>query len=334
MTVDELMAKWSGLPDPAAQGEFTGFRVPGTQHELAIWIARDGAGRRHLLVGIPEGGPPLRQRPTRALEVTTDKLRVGDAPAATYIDLACIDPLHERTFAAVARDVIGAIGGSAGERRDAIQHTLERWRSFWSVDPAGLSREAALGLFGELWFMRRWMEPLPVSLVRWQGPAGARHDFQWETASIEVKTASSIKGPVIHWIANLDQLADPVTGTLHLFSLQVADDMLSANTLPGLVDGIEHLLAGNEEASRLFVERVGQAGYSPAHVDRYNRPLRIVAEELFRVDANFPRLTRASFPVGLPPGVDSVSYCLSIAACAAWRIASSPLSPEAAFLRA
>lgn len=334
MTVDDLIARWSALPAPAIQGELSGVRVPGMLEEPPVWIARDVSGRRHILIEVVEGSQPLQHRATRALEVRTDRLRVAGAPAAMYIDLTCVDAAHERTFAAVAQDIIAAVKVSGADRLTVIVRTLDRWRSFWSVDPAGLSREAALGLFGELWFMSRWMEPIAVALVRWQGPAGARHDFQWETASVEVKTSATVAGPVVHRVANIDQLADPETGTLYLFSLQVADDAIAANSLPALIDRITELLTDYPDASRLFADRLGQAGYSPAHVDRYRRPLRIISEELFRVDGDFPRLTRGSFPAGLPPGVNGISYSLSIAACGPWRLASSPFAEPASFLRA
>jgi hypothetical protein len=247
--------------------------------------------------------------------------------------LVCLDGAHERTFAAVAEDIITSMAAPGANPRAAIVGTLERWRSFWSVDPTGLSREAALGLFGELWFLSRWIDPIAVAVARWQGPTGARHDFQWEAASVEVKTAATLAGPVVHFIENLDQLTDPVTGALYLFSLQVADDALAANTLPGLVSRIALLLASDEMALRVFTERLGRSGYSPAHAERYNRSLRIIAEDLFCVADGFPRLTRSSFPEGLPPGIDRVSYCLSVAACGAWRVASSPLTATTAFLR-
>jgi len=315
------------------QGELSGVRVGGAPQRSPLWLARDARGRMHLLVEISSGTEPLRVRATRGLEVLTENLRVSSHPPATYIDLSCLETAHQKTFAAVCCDIISATASVNDSLRNAVLRTLERWRNFWNVDPAGLSREGALGLFGELWFLLRWMTSASrATLERWQGPTGARHDFQWDTASIEVKTTAITASGPVHWIANLDQLDDPVTGSLYLFSLQTADDALAANTLPTLVNHLEGIFASDPDATQIFAERLAQAGYNPAHADRYNRSLRVVAEELYRVNGSFPRLVKSSFPAGLPPGIEGVSYSLSLAACAPWRIATSPQDPGLDFL--
>ena len=54
------------------------------------------------------------------------------------------------------------------------------------------------------------------------------------------------------------------------------------------------------------------------------RTLRVVAEALYRVEENFPRLTPATFTTGVPPGISHVSYTLAMAACARHLVARSP----------
>jgi len=216
-----------------------------------------------------------------------------------------------------------------------VVRCLERWRSFWAVDQTALSREQALGLFGELWFLYRWMGPVSLtSLSRWQGPLGARHDFQWPAASVEIKTSASHTGASpVHFVGGLDQLDNPETGQLYLFSLHAADDNLAANSLPVLVERISSDTASNPEASSMFWERLAKAGYNPAESGRYGRPLRILSEELYLIDDSFPRLTRATFQEGLPSAIGDVSYHLSMNACAQWRVASAPTDAAAVTLR-
>lgn len=67
-----------------------------------------------------------------------------------------------------------------------------------------------------------------------------------------------------------------------------------------------------------------KAHYSPLHADRYREPLRIVAQELFRVQEGFPRIIRSTFPQGIPAGVDDIGYTINLAACADFRIATGP----------
>src|SRR5262249_9615836 len=146
--------------------------------------------------------------------------------------------------------------------------------------------------FGELWFMLRWMGPVTNNVIeRWQGPLGARHDFQWETSSVEVKTATGGSRGVVHEISSLEQLDNPESGSLYLFSLTASDDALGSNTLPILIEQISSEIEYDEEAKRAFFEKLARIGYNPAHAERYDRKLRIVREELYRVHGSFPRLT-------------------------------------------
>jgi len=316
------------------RGELVGVRAPSMPLQTDVWISKDDAGEWHLLVEVPAQTAPVTRFASKGLEIAIRELRVGGRAPRNYLDLCCHDPLYQKTFAAVACDIAGAIQTSPEDPRNAVVRSLERWRSFWAVDPAGLSQKEALGLFGELWFMLRWMRSVDRrSIDRWQGPLGARHDFQWQAASIEVKTATAGSRGIIHEIASLDQLDDPETGSLYLFSLHVADDALGANTLPALVEIVFAGLAPDEDAKRLFAERLAKVGYSPGDAERYARRLRVIREELYKVDGSFPRLTRSTFLGGLPTGVEAVSYALDMAACAPWQIASGPSDPAASFLR-
>jgi hypothetical protein len=72
-------------------------------------------------------------------------------------------------------------------------------------------------------------------------------------------------------------------------------------------------------------------GWSRGSQEENAPTYRVTAEELYRVDGAFPRLTRASFTEGPPPGVDDISYSLDLVACREWRVATEP-SQAAALL--
>lgn len=324
MTIAEIEDLWHKL-SPASASELSGQRIPGFPADAPIYLALDGSNRRHLLIEVTPDSAIIEMRSTHGLSVTTDELRVHNFAGATYIDLQCLQPNYHRTFAALVVDVLESLP-KAKDRRKAVSSCLERWRSFWLVNQAGLSREEALGLFGELWFLGRWLRPVTEARVEgWQGPHAARHDFQWKQLSIEVKTsAGSPASSPVHFISHIDQLSDPEFGKLYLFSLQVTDDALASNTLPSVIELVTAMLASDESSLAIFSKKLATAGYSPAHAEYYQRPLRILAEELYVVDSGFPRLTRNSFQSSVPPGVQDISYCLAISACAQWRVATSP----------
>jgi Putative PD-(D/E)XK family member, (DUF4420) len=329
MTIAELEALWTQLP-PASSSELSGKRVPGFPAPAPVYVAHDALHHRHLLVEIPADSKSIQTRSTHGLNVTTEDLKVRDFAGAKYINLECLQANYDRTFSALSNDLLESLSREQ-DRVKAVRGCLERWRSFWLVNQAGLSREAALGIFGELWFLARWLAPITeLKLEGWQGPFGSRHDFQWKEASIEVKTsASSLAAAPIHFISNIDQLSEPECGNLYLFSIHVTDDALASNSLPTLVELIKTKLANDESSLSRFYKALAHAGYSPAHAEYYQRPLRVISEELYRVQDDFPRLTRTSFRNQLPNGIQDISYCLAMAACTDWRIATAPSDDSA-----
>src|SRR5206468_1055262 len=93
-------------------------------------------------------------------------------------------------------------------------------------------------------FLEFWLAPVTsVVMETWRGPFGDRHDFKWPTASVEVKsTRVRSDGSASHTISALDQLEDPESGTLYLFSLKVTPDPIGAHSLQGSATRIRESL--------------------------------------------------------------------------------------------
>lgn len=337
MNLEELESTWAALQPPATPDAISGRRAAGLPADRPVYIAVDSRHRRHLLIHVPEDTPAVRQRETRSLEVATARFQVGSNPESLYVDLMCTDSAQHGTFSAIAQDLIRSVRQTPGPLRDSILSALARWRAFWTVKSTGMSREEALGLFGELWFLRRWLGMVNAATMRrWQATASARHDFQWSSCSVEVKTATTQSaGPPIHRIASLEQLADPEQGQLYLFSLQVCDDALAANTLHSLVASLTADLQADFQALSEFNDKLAARGYSPSDQQAPTRPLRIIAERLYHVRDGFPRLTRRMFEsLSLPAGVVAVEYSLDLGRCDEWLVAGSESDIGARFLHA
>jgi hypothetical protein len=181
----------------------------------------------------------------------------------------------------------------------------------------------AVGLFGELWFLNRWAGPSAASVQAWEGSNGSRHDFQWPSSSVEVKTTAR-GGSVTHTIEHLEQLDDPVTGQLHLYSLRIARDTLASNSVSSLAHAAIVALGSDPVARAELKAKLAQRGYTPAGRDESVATYRVVDEGLYRVSDGFPRLTPQTFPDGLPHGIASISYQLDMNACGAWRTDATP----------
>lgn len=328
-----LEDRWRRLAPP---GDITLSGTPAAPGSMPkSYLAVDRAGSRHLLIPAAPNTSVGPRRPARGLEVQVRDLAVADAPTRTWIDLQCSDAGGHAAFNALSQDVLAAVAETVADTGDTVRQVLTRWRWFWTADSSKLIEGGALGLLGELWFLTHWLGP-PVTvplLQRWYGPTRTRHDYISPAASIEVKTtATRPPGGPSHHIASLEQLEDPETGQLYLFSLQLSPDHLATTSLTALVDDLLTQLANDPEALDLAAERLAAAGWTPAHRDQHQRTYRVLAEELYEVSADFPRLTRSNFPDGLPQGVDNVSYTLALAACKTWRRATAVSDP--AFARA
>jgi hypothetical protein len=97
MTLDELESSWATLQLPHAPDGISGRRAVGLPADRPVYLAVDSRARRHLLVQMPDGVPPVRQRETRSLEVETTRFQIGTNPEALYVDLMCTDSAQYHT---------------------------------------------------------------------------------------------------------------------------------------------------------------------------------------------------------------------------------------------
>ena len=314
MTPDEFLATWEALKTPVTNHELEA-------HEVAsgtgVWVARDNSDHQHLLV-LVDGLSDLALDETHGLKVVISQHRIAGRGEAPYVDLGCLDEGAIQTFASVATEVANAVTRRPPEERtSALLAVIREWRWFWGVDPTQMSTNDAIGLLGELWFLNRWAGVSPTALKAWDGSNGARHDFQWPTTSVEVKTIAR-GGPVTHTIQHLEQLDDPETGQLYLFSLRIARDALAANSVNSLVTAARQALGDDPTSRAELMMKLAARGYTPAGRAESCVTYRVLDESLYRVADGFPRLTPRDFPQGLPPGIISIAYQVDMTGCSEW----------------
>jgi hypothetical protein len=289
------------------------------------FLAVDHEGTRHLLLAADADGEPVSDERSRGIRAITRPLSVQGQPERQFIDVLCAVGGGQDVFNLVATAIVEQVA-QGGDTRDAVQNTLSRWRHFWGASPeSGLTAQEVRGLFGELWFLAVWLLPHGHDQLRhWLGPTGARHDFQWSALAVEAKATTSVRGHV-HRINGLDQLDTPADGRLCLFSLRLREEATASNTLVSLIDRITAELGDDTDALDGFETRLMQTGYSPTQADLYAElRFRVINERLYEVTDDFPRLSAASFPYGLPSGIERVEYEINLDACPDVMIASSP----------
>ena len=316
---------WASVPRPAAG--LLRAREPSTPG--GVWYAWDDQDRRHLLLPVPADNRETVFFETRGLIATVRQLHLDEGPNGTWADIGCLDAGSAEAFAALGGELDEQLTIHQGNVLTVISDVLERWRRFWleAAPPGVLDTAAEIGLIGELWFLLRWLETAG-SVRYWTGPLGDRNDFVSTSVSVEVKAASVRGGELpTHPIAHLDQLADPVDGSLLLFSLGMARDAAGDTTLPGLVAEAE-ILCTDTPHLNAWRQRIHAAGWRPPHAESYSRRFRVVSQQLYRVDDHFPRLIRTSFNDQQPPaGVSEVRYSATPSVVAATHLlASEPIS--------
>jgi hypothetical protein len=286
----------------------------------------DARNERRYLIRLTSEECVLNDTRSRGLSVHTQGMADENGGQASFIVVECRDVGGHELFDVIGVELAGAVATQPPAQ--AVSRVLAKWRRFWGQVPRSLlSREEQIGLFAEAWFLSRWLVPaagLPASAQRWRGPFGARHDFEWTGRSVEVKGSTVVRGPVF-CIHGLDQLEPPSAGELLLFGLRLREEAGAAHTLPSLLSECRTLLEADGDALGRFETALVQVGYSPVHdVDYAQTHWRVVDEKLYPVTAEFPRLTTASIPGGVPPGVSEITYTLDLGGYAGAAFATIP----------
>ncbi|NCO35004.1 MAG: hypothetical protein AUJ92_16035 [Armatimonadetes bacterium CG2_30_59_28] len=307
---------WGRLEPSRPTGENLTARAAVPVVTERLLCAVDAEGHRHLLIPLLDGESELRDTKSRGLTVQTQNLVVRGQDEARYLDIRCEDAGGHPAFDLIGGEIAAQFSAGDAAPAEIVSRVLAKWRRFWGQLPREmLTREGLLGVFAEVWFLSVWLLPrvgAAQAILRWRGPFGSRHDFEWTGESVEVKATTATRG-LIHHISGLDQLGPPENGELFLFSLRLREEAGATNTLPTLIANCRTLLGPDAETLGHFETALMRAGYSPVHDEEYAKVhLRVVEEGLFAVRGDFPRLTARSFPDGIPSGVERIEYEINL----------------------
>ncbi|MER5711150.1 PD-(D/E)XK motif protein [Streptomyces sp. NPDC002122] len=279
-----------------------GVTHPARQRVLLVRAGARAADRaRHLLMGLSE---------TRGLSLSCSSVSTHEFELQIFLTAGDL----REVFTPLAEDIAVAAKEAAPETvLERAVHRFTRWQELLRrVGETGLGREARLGLYAELHYLRRHLMPaLPVdtAVSAWTGPEGSNQDFQLPSVAIEVK-ATSGKNATTMRIANERQLDDRGAGRLVL--VRLAFDARRGGTgesLNAVVDDIRAALSTSAAMAR-FEQRLAWAGYLPHQRNLYDEPRYTLRQtDLWNVGEGFPRIVETSLPVG----VGNCSYEISIA---------------------
>lgn len=280
-----------------------------------LFCAMDASGGRHLLISLSGADEEYNDRQSRGFVVTTKELSIRGSNPDKYLDIECLDVGGHAILDLLGGEIAIGLTDQTKQPIETVKRVLAKWRRFFGQLPQPImSREEQLGLFAELWFMAVWLIPKigPGAVMVWRGPWGSRHDFEWENRSVEVKATTNIRGR-IHHINGIDQLEPPESGPLFLFSVRMREEMGAEQNLPKIIDECRRKLLNDEEQLAYFENTLAQSGYSPFFEEEYAKvKLRISDEILYTVNDDFPKLSQANFPKGVPDGIERIEYDINL----------------------
>ena len=262
---------------------------------------------------------------------TLDLQRFPDlGPDETHLVLSLIDPGYRDMFSLIVSDIIDHATYIENEI-DCIQALLERifrWQHFLEKHRLGaLGPEAQRGLYGELWFLREVVLKYLTheeAIRCWTGPEYDRHDFQFNTCCVEIKTTISKQHQKL-WIANERQLDDSNIQALYIVHLSLDTLQHLGETLPAIVNSIRESIRSSESANSLFEDKLFEVGYLAGHESAYSGTGYAKRNvDVFKIAEGFPRIIERD----VPNGVGDIGYSILVAECKHFEVKMRDLQKE------
>jgi hypothetical protein len=244
------------------------------------------------------------------LDITADEIKKDNV----FINLLLTEKELTGVFNILIDDFIYQLNNAEGhdeQVRVFFDHFF-KWQKLFDDIPAGvLSEEARRGLFGELVFLKKWIEnenSPEVCLNGWQGPDKAVHDFKYGMTAVEVKSTVSTSHQKLQ-INNERQLDDSHLNNLFVFYLSLDQRYTAGLTLENLIAEIYESMGNDYHLCRLLDLKLILSGYFEHNSEDYADTGYFIREaRFFKVADGFPCIREHD----LHAGIGEVKYTVSI----------------------
>ncbi|PCN43647.1 hypothetical protein B9C88_14475 [Brevibacillus laterosporus] len=197
-----------------------------------------------------------------------------------------------------------------------VYKVFDRWKTFFSKGGyRKLTEEQQRGLYGELFFLKKWIDRFPTQpaliIKQWEGPTSGRIDFVTSKYGIEIKTCSEKLRKEIK-ISNEKQLKlSDVLSTLYLYVCYLEPNYIHGHSLQNIVDDIRQTLEIQKSEGLLlhFNDLLMELGFKDGEYD--DTLFFVHEEETYHVTKDFPKLSNDI----LPRGISHVSYYIDLEHC-------------------
>ncbi|WDE03708.1 PD-(D/E)XK motif protein [Thalassomonas viridans] len=192
--------------------------------------------------------------------------------------------------------------------------TFYKWSEFFhEQNSEKLSRETIKGIFGELIYLRSFLDKASLSdvnylLESWHGPYDTGHDFIFNDKNIEVKTKDSNKNKIS--ISSEYQLEAELSKGLELAVISVDLDYVAGCSIKELVQDIRTLIFNRCGDFSILLKALQQKNITLKNISEYDnyrfKPIDLTTYDCL-VD-EFPKLVKSI----LPPVLSCVKYDINL----------------------
>jgi hypothetical protein len=242
--------------------------------------------------------------------------KIYDPEDSQYLllNLVLVDKQFKDVFDALIADVLSAVINEAeiGVILKNYSNRLIKWQSlFERFKQPGLTPEEQRGLFGELSFLRKFLQTksdFQNVITSWIGAERQIRDFQFGRWSVEVKTTHGNNHQKIQ-ISSERQLDTTNLDNLFVNHLSLDVRQQSGENLNQIVDVITEILTKDFAALNQFRNKLIEAGFFDHHRSIYADTGYFIRQEIFyKVENAFPRIEEKD----IRNGVGDVKYSIIV----------------------
>lgn len=248
-------------------------------------------------------------------------------PNKQFFLILLLNSQHKDIFSTLCLDLIYRVSQINDEKIlvDKLYDRLFEWQLLLEkLGTQGLSESEQRGLYGELYFLRKYLSSnsdYEMCVNSWMGPEKGIQDFQYSDWAVEVKTTHGKNHQKIQ-INSERQLDDSIFPKIYLYHLSLDIRNGFGETLNSIVQDIQKKLITDSIATHIFIMKLMNAGYFERHSDYYNdNGYQIREDNIYSVKDEFPRITEKQ----IPDGVGDVKYSIILSESEAWKIDESDL---------
>lgn len=272
---------------------------------------------RCLAAHIVKENAPDVQNWNKLKDIKVEILNDDRNPVKSYLLILILNQQHKDIFSVLCEDLLNQVTSILDEKVliKELLNRLAKWQTlFERLGQQGLTAEVQRGLFGELYFLRLFLNNSTdknYCINSWQVPSNTVQDFHYGNWAVEVKTTHGNNHQKIQ-ISSERQLDSSVVSNIFLFHLSLDVRNNHGDTLNDLVEWVETYLRNDVIELNSFRLKLFEVGYFDIHKPIYqDTGYNIRQEIIYKVEGEFPRITENE----IRNGVGDVKYSIVISDC-------------------